>query len=180
MEIGDYLIKARKTKGLSQEEVANKLNVSRQSVSLWETNQTYPTIENLMSLSKLYDVSVSYLMGQEDIDSIDALAKEKKHQELLIKQQQEREAEINNKKEHVYKQDSKQALILTIVLMCLFFVPGLSIILAIVAIVMSFNAFRERKNNINLFSLVFSSVFLFAAIFASIEKLYSILWGNLI
>ncbi len=179
MEIGDYLIKARKTKGLSQEEVANKLNVSRQSVSLWETNQTYPTIENLMSLSKLYDVSASYLIGQEDIDSIDEVAAERKRQELIAKMQQEREKEVLKEREKLYKQDSRMALALTILLMFLFFVPFFSVLFGIIAMVVSANAFKEKMNTINLFSVVFSSVFLFAGVYSTIFRFYSTLWGIL-
>ena len=65
MEIGQYLIKARKNKSLSQEDVASSLNVSRQSVSLWECDQTIPSLDNLIALSKLYDVSIAVLTGQE-------------------------------------------------------------------------------------------------------------------
>ena len=94
--------------------------------------------------------------------------------------QQEREAELIRSKEMVYTHDSRQALILTIILMFVFFIPYVSIIFAIVAMVMSANAFRERQNSINLFSLIFSSVFIFAAFFASMEKIYSTLWGAVI
>ena len=70
MNIGQYLIKARKRQGLSQEDVANTLNVSRQSVSLWECDQTVPTLDNLISLSTLYKVSVDVLTGQKDFDDV--------------------------------------------------------------------------------------------------------------
>ena len=69
MDIGKYLVKARKNKGLSQEDVANSLNVSRQSVSLWECDQTIPTLDNLLCLSNLYDVSIAVLTGQEEFEN---------------------------------------------------------------------------------------------------------------
>ena len=53
MKIGSYLVTARKKRGLSQEDVAQSLDVSRQSVSLWECDQTIPSLDNLISLSNL-------------------------------------------------------------------------------------------------------------------------------
>ena len=63
MTLGQNIALARKKKGISQEELSNQLNVSRQSVSLWETNQTVPTIEKLKELSILLDVGVDHLLG---------------------------------------------------------------------------------------------------------------------
>lgn len=66
--IGDNLKKARKSKQLSQREVADYLNISRQSVSKWETNQNYPDFDNLVLLSKLYEVSIDQLLKDTVID----------------------------------------------------------------------------------------------------------------
>ena len=56
-------------KGLSQEELGYKLNVTRQSVSLWENNQAQPSLENLIALAKIFNVSISELCGEnEEID----------------------------------------------------------------------------------------------------------------
>ncbi len=59
------LIAARKAKGLSQEELAERLNVSRQTIYKWEAGVTYPDIEKLSRLAKQLDVSTSYLLGEE-------------------------------------------------------------------------------------------------------------------
>ncbi len=67
MDYGEKLYKLRKQKLLSQETVANELNVSRQSVSLWETNQSSPSMENLIALAKLYQVSLDELVGIKDL-----------------------------------------------------------------------------------------------------------------
>lgn len=67
MDYGEKLYKLRKQKSLSQETVSNKLNVSRQSVSLWETNQSSPSMENLIALAKLYQVSLDELVGIKDL-----------------------------------------------------------------------------------------------------------------
>jgi len=57
LSFGEKLLALRKKEGLSQEEVAEKLNVSRQTVSKWETNQTVPELIKAKLLSQLYNVS---------------------------------------------------------------------------------------------------------------------------
>ena len=69
MEIGDNLKRIRLKRGLSQNEVADKLNISRQAVSKWERNISSPDIETLEKLRKLYDVSFDELITQTEIDS---------------------------------------------------------------------------------------------------------------
>ena len=60
------LVDLRNQKGLSQIELAERLGVSRQSVSKWETGQALPSAENLKALSKLYNVSLDWLMNDEE------------------------------------------------------------------------------------------------------------------
>lgn len=67
MEYGEYLYKLRKEKSISQEAVACELNVSRQSVSLWETNQSSPSMENMIALAKLFQVSLDELVGLKEV-----------------------------------------------------------------------------------------------------------------
>ncbi|WP_134025995.1 MULTISPECIES: helix-turn-helix domain-containing protein [unclassified Lysinibacillus] len=62
MKIGDRLKEYRLKKNLTQIEVAKKLNISRQSVSKWENNRTYPDIDNLKILAKIYEVSIDELL----------------------------------------------------------------------------------------------------------------------
>ena len=61
MTIGEKIFQLRKQNGYSQEELADKLNVSRQSVSLWETNQTVPQINYLIELSIIFNVTLDEL-----------------------------------------------------------------------------------------------------------------------
>ncbi|MCD7730555.1 MAG: DUF5680 domain-containing protein [Oscillospiraceae bacterium] len=56
----------RKSKGLTQEELAVRLNVSRQAVAKWETGQGYPDIENLIRLSNFMNVTVDYLVKTQE------------------------------------------------------------------------------------------------------------------
>lgn len=57
----------REELGLTQEEVANKLNISRQAYANWETDRSEPSVEMLINLSKFYNVSVDYLCGNTKI-----------------------------------------------------------------------------------------------------------------
>lgn len=63
MSLGENLLYLRKKAGLSQEAVAEKLNVSRQTVSKWETDQTVPELIKAKLLSQLYNVSYNYLIS---------------------------------------------------------------------------------------------------------------------
>lgn len=62
MGLGDHLFHARKKRGLSQEEVAEKLGISRQTVSKWETDETLPDICQSKKLAVLYGVSLDELV----------------------------------------------------------------------------------------------------------------------
>lgn len=63
MTLGSKIQELRKRAGLSQEALADALGVSRQAVSKWETNQTYPDTENLLALAALFHVSSDALAG---------------------------------------------------------------------------------------------------------------------
>jgi len=66
MNIGEKIGKVRKSRGLSQEYVGEKLGISRQSVSLWETNQTSPSMENLLQLASLFEIDLKDLIKDND------------------------------------------------------------------------------------------------------------------
>lgn len=69
MELYEKLIHLRKQKGLSQLKLAEELGVSRQAISKWEVGTAVPSTENLRSLSKLYGVSLDYLVEDKNIES---------------------------------------------------------------------------------------------------------------
>lgn len=66
IEIANKLVKLRKQAGLSQEELADKLGLSRQAVSKWERAEASPDTDNLICLAKLYNVSLDDLLSTED------------------------------------------------------------------------------------------------------------------
>ena len=58
MLLGEKLKETRQSKGLSQSTVAEHLSISRQSISKWENNSSYPDLDNLVRLSKYYEISI--------------------------------------------------------------------------------------------------------------------------
>ena len=62
MDLTERLARARKARGLSQAEAAERMNVSRQAISRWETGTGMPTLDNLIQMSKLYQVSLDELV----------------------------------------------------------------------------------------------------------------------
>ena len=65
MIFADKLIQLRKKSGWSQEELAEQMNVTRQSVSKWEGAQSIPDLEKIVRLSELFGVSTDYLLKDE-------------------------------------------------------------------------------------------------------------------
>ena len=65
MILADKIIRLRKKNGWSQEELAEKMNVSRQAVSKWEGAQTIPDLEKILQLSTLFGVTTDYLLKDE-------------------------------------------------------------------------------------------------------------------
>ncbi len=87
MNLGNNLFQARKKVGLSQETVAEKLGVSRQTVSKWETDETVPDIYQAKKLAKLYNLTLDELI-EFDIDV-------KEIEEVIKNTNEEKEAKIN-------------------------------------------------------------------------------------
>lgn len=73
MNFGQNLKKLRKSKKISQEELAEKVRVSRQSVSKWETGEAYPEMNNILELCKIFHCHINDLVNDSilDIDSLD-------------------------------------------------------------------------------------------------------------
>ena len=68
MILADKIIRLRKKNGWSQEELADKMNVSRQAVSKWEAAQTTPDLEKILQLGNLFGVTTDYLLKDELVD----------------------------------------------------------------------------------------------------------------
>ena len=87
MSLGNSLFDARKKKVLSQEEVAEKLGVSRQTISKWETEETVPDIYQAKKLAKNYGLSLDEL--------IDTYLDQKVIEEVIKNTNEKKEAKIN-------------------------------------------------------------------------------------
>lgn len=87
MKLGNNLFQARKKVGLSQEIVAEKLGVSRQTISKWETDETLPDIYQSKKLAKLYNLTLDELI-EFDIDL-------KEIEQVIKNTNEEKEAKIN-------------------------------------------------------------------------------------
>lgn len=66
MTFGEKIQKLRKEAGLSQEELSFQLDVSRQAISKWERDNGYPETEKIIRMSKIFNVSLDYLLNDED------------------------------------------------------------------------------------------------------------------
>ena len=87
MNLGNNLFQARKKTGLSQEMVAEKLGVSRQTISKWETDETIPDIYQSKKMAKLYNLTLDELIDF-DIDI-------KEIEEIIKNTDEEKESKIN-------------------------------------------------------------------------------------
>jgi len=66
MKLAEKLFELRKEKGWSQEKLAEQINVSRQSISKWESGQVLPEIEKIIEISKIFQVTTDYLLLDEN------------------------------------------------------------------------------------------------------------------
>ena len=79
MKLSDKIIGLRKSNGMSQEDLAEKLDVSRQAISRWESGTAMPDANNILQLSKLFGVTTDYLLN-DDYQSDNDLPKVKEVQ----------------------------------------------------------------------------------------------------
>ena len=152
MKIGQSICNARKRKRISQEELASRLEVSRQSVSLWETDQTIPTLDKLEAMCRIFDVTMDQLTGlmplEEDIRVDEELLKKK--------------MKLQEKENKMYGIIS---LILAVFSILLWQVDGLGIVISIISIVLNFVSMKVIKFKLGIYALIVSVVFLLASIF---------------
>lgn len=86
MEFHNKLYNLRKQKGLSQEELANRLNVSRQTISKWEVGDSTPEMEKLIAISDLFGISLDELvMDKAPVKTEEVSAKSELISELTEK-----------------------------------------------------------------------------------------------
>lgn len=100
IKIADRLVELRKKNGYSQEQLAEKLGLSRQAVSKWERAEASPDTDNLICLAKLYNVSLDDLLkSDESVEQIASETKEREENESII---------INDQGVHIKSKDGKE------------------------------------------------------------------------
>ena len=88
MKLSDKIVRLRKSNGWSQEDLAEKLNISRQAISRWEGSTAQPDAANILQLSKLFGVTTDYLLNDEyesdnDLPKIKEVKNDSFHQILI-------------------------------------------------------------------------------------------------
>lgn len=96
MEFNNKLYELRKKRGYSQEELANRLNVSRQTISKWEVGESAPDMEKLVAISDLFEVS------------LDELVKDKVPEQAQPQEQIVRSEFYSDLKKHVLTEENKK------------------------------------------------------------------------
>ena len=77
MNFADRILYLRKSKGISQEELADKVGVSRQAVSKWESEQSMPDVEKIIIMSDYFNVTTDYILkGIEIVENKEEKSKE--------------------------------------------------------------------------------------------------------
>lgn len=93
MDFSQKLLTLRKANNLTQEELAEKLDVSRQSVSKWESGQATPELEKIIAMSAVFDVTTDYLLKSSEIDDLSVKTEmlEKQQQMMLVREQRQKQ-----------------------------------------------------------------------------------------
>ncbi|MCM1497603.1 MAG: helix-turn-helix domain-containing protein [Clostridium sp.] len=92
MNFSEKLLTLRKAKDLTQEQLAEKLDVSRQSISKWESGQATPELDKIVALSAVFDVTTDYLLKSSEIDDLSVKTEMlEKQQQIMLMQEQKRQ-----------------------------------------------------------------------------------------
>ena len=83
VSIGQRIAQKRKELGLSQEALGEQMGISRQAIYKWESDSALPEIDKLVVLSKLFDVSVGWLLGVEEQETFEKSDSDTMHPEQL-------------------------------------------------------------------------------------------------
>ena len=91
MDFSEKLLTLRKANNLTQEQLAEKLDVSRQSVSKWESGQATPELEKIVVMSAIFDVTTDYLLKSSEIDDLSVKTEmlEKQQQMMFVREQKQ-------------------------------------------------------------------------------------------
>ena len=94
MNFSEKLLTLRKANDMTQEQLAEKLDVSRQSIAKWESGQSKPELEKIVAMSSVFNVTTDYLLKSSEIDDLSVKTEmlEKQQQMMLGREQKQRQA----------------------------------------------------------------------------------------
>lgn len=136
MNFGENLKKLRKAKKLSQEDLAEKMQVSRQSVSKWETGAAYPEMNNILELCKILHCRINDLVNDSIID-VDLLDEEIKMNAVKFKKEQQKKMKGLSKAIAVMAKIGRIA--------CIVSIPVLAVSMVIIGIFAAKTDIRDNK-----------------------------------
>lgn len=97
MDLSKRIYALRKANGMSQEQLAEKMNISRQSISKWESGESLPDIDKLPELSRIFNVTIDSLLMQNEVDEL------KFRPEMIEKNHEHLQAEFQNQQIRNYR-----------------------------------------------------------------------------
>lgn len=140
MKFGDNLQNLRKSKKMSQEKLAEKVDVSRQSISKWERGESYPTMNNIMTLCEIFHCNINELV-QENLTDINSLDEEIKMSVVKFKAEKQKKMKGISKAIYVTARIGKIAVVMSAIILAV-----LLIALPIIA-----NGIEITENNISFY-----------------------------
>ena len=142
MSFSENLMRLRKQKGLSQEEFANEIDVSRQTVSKWELGVSTPEMEKLIQMSNFFGVSVDDLLNSDDITSKTIKIENTNN---INETEKVSETNYNNYNTESNGKENKKKKTLTILIATL--IIGVIITILTILIILLIRDFDEKENN---------------------------------
>ena len=173
MELANNLKYYREKAGFTQEEVANELRVTRQSISRWENGKSYPDLDNLVLISELYQVSIDHLIkeNEELFKRIEQNAQEIQDKKQKLIEVEQEVLQITGKEK--FEKDESLLLILLAAVASFIFPLGLLLI--------GFVLIRNKRQN-RFYKLIWlvALIALFFNVYAGYGHLANYLgWGDI-
>ena len=136
MELANNLKYYREKAGFTQEQVANELRITRQSISRWENGKSYPDLDNLVLISELYQVSIDHLIKENE-----ELFKRIEQNAQEIQDKKQKLVEIEHEVSQIVGKEKDESLLLLLLAAVSSFIFPLGLV------VIAFVLIRNKKQN---------------------------------
>lgn len=94
MDFSEKLLALRKANDMTQEQLAEKLDVSRQSVSKWESGQAIPELEKIVAMSAVFNVTTDYLLKSSEINDLSVKTEMLEKQQRMILDREQKQQQV--------------------------------------------------------------------------------------